>query len=203
MENRTYKYLRLFLAAIVGCLVAFFIFSSCMTNRKGELTTKGQNFIATYCKGEDSTSHSDKTTIIFDTIQIPYPVAGPVQYLENPCANLCDSLGRLKPFEIKKKTNGITGTIRSVGNSIAFDCKTDSLKYIIETQKRIIDNFSSEKTVIKEPCDKEHITGTQWMFIRLGQILSGFIILQCLIRIITAAWPITRPFLNWAYLFKF
>lgn len=202
MENRTYKYFRLFFAAIIGCIFAFLVFG-CMVNHKGELTPKGQNFIATHCKGEDSTSHSDKTTILFDTVEIPYPVAGPVQYLENPCKYLCDSLGNLKPFYETKKTNGITGTIRSVGNSIAFDCKTDSLKYIIETQKRVIDTFSSEKTVIKEPCDKEHVTGTQWMWIRLGQVFSGFIILQCLIRIITAAWPITRPFLNWAYLFKF
>ena len=153
------------LAAIIFCIC---IVTSCMTNRKGELTEKGINFIAQHCKGEDSTSHSDKITITHDTVEIAYPVAGPVQYLENPCKDLCDSLGNLKPFFITKKTNGITGTIRSVGNSMAFDCKTDSLRYIIEKQKQVIDNFEKSKIVIQEPCKKEHRTKwdgfTYWWF---------------------------------------
>jgi len=202
MENNTHKYFRLFFSGMIAFLVIVVV-HSCYVNRKGELTEKGINFIAQHCKGEDSISHSDKTTIEFDTIRIPYPIQGPIQYLENPCNIYCDSIGNLRPFMFTKKTNGITGTIKSVGNSIAFECKEDSLMYVIETQKRVIDTFSSEKTVIKEPCNKEHISGTQWMFIRLGQILSAFLILQCLIRIITVAWPVTKPFLSWAYLFKF
>jgi|GEM_PF-2616859 len=201
MENNTYKYFRLFLLGIIVFIVAVSI-SSCYVNRKGELTEKGINFIAEHCKGEDSTSHSDKTTIEFDTIKIPYPVQGPIQYLENPCKLLCDSLGNLKPVSIKQKKNGITGTINSIGNSLIFDCKEDSLMYVIETKERVIQDLEKSKTVIEKPCDKEHTTGTQWMWIRLGQILSAFIILQCLIRIITVAWPITKPFLSWAYIFK-
>lgn len=201
MENNTHKYFRLFLLLIVIALFAIGI-SSCYVNRKGELTEKGINFIAQHCKGEDSTSHSDKTTIEFDTLKIPYPVQGPIQYLENPCNVYCDSMGNLRPFLFEKKKNGIIGTMKSVGNSIVFDCREDSLMYIVQTQKRVIDTFEKSKTVIQEPCKKEHITGTQWMFIRLGQILSAFIILQCLIRIITVAWPITKPFLSWAYIFK-
>lgn len=188
--------------SLVAIIVLMLFLCSCYVNRKGELTEKGINFIAQHCKGEDSTSHSDKTTIEFDTVKIPYPVQGPIQYLENPCKLLCDSLGNLKPVKIKQKRNGITGTINSVGNSLVFDCKEDSLMYIIETQKRIIDTFEKSKVVIQEPCKKDHTTGTQWMFIRLGQVLSVFIILQCLIRIITVAWPVTRPFLSWAYIFK-
>jgi hypothetical protein len=170
-----------------------------MTNRKGELTEKGINFIALHCKGEDSTATSDKVTVLFDTVQIPYPVAGPVQYLENPCKLLCDSLGRLKPVNIIRKTNGITGSIKTVGNSLVFDCKTDSLKYIIETQKRVISTFESNKTVIQAPCSLDHITGTQWMWIRLGQILASFLGLQVLIRIVS----IYVPFLKVFYLFRF
>lgn len=187
--------------ALLGIIIALFL-CSCMVNRKGELTDKGKNFIATHCKGEDSTSHSDNTTILYDTLKVPYPVQGPIQYLENPCNIYCDSIGNLRPFLITKKTNGITGTIRSVGNSIAFDCKEDSLTYIIEKQKRTIETFEKSNAVIEKTCNLDHVSGTQWMWIRLGQIMSLFIIFQCIIRIITVAWPITKPFLNWAYIFK-
>lgn len=180
--------------AIAVFLVVFYM-CSCMTNRKGELTEKGINFIAQHCKGEDSTSRSDKTTITHDTVEIPYPVAGPVQYLENPCKDLCDSLGNLKPFFVTKKTNGITGTIRSVGNSIAFDCKTDSLKYIIETQKRVIDTFEKSKTVIQEPCKREHITKwegfTFWWF----WITAGLFALILIGKVLKAYFKIQVPFL--------
>jgi hypothetical protein len=187
--------------ALLGIIVLFL--SSCIVNRKGELTEKGKNFIATYCKGEDSTSTTDRITILFDTVRIPYPVEGPVQYLENPCKELCDSLGRLKAFSITKKTNGITGTVKSVGNSIAFECKTDSLLYIIETQKRIINTFESNKTVIQAPCNLEHVSGTKWAFIRIAQWFLIFLGVQILIKILISVYPVTRPFIGWAYLFKF
>lgn len=168
------------LVIIAVCL----LFTSCMTNRKGELTEKGVNFIAQYCKGSDSTSIKDVTKTTVDTLKIYFPVQGPIQYLENPCANLCDSFGKLKPFEIKKKTNGITGTIKSIGNSIVFDCKTDSLLYIIETQKRTIDTYKKNKIVIQAPCKLEHknkFNGfTFWWF----WITVGLLILIIIIRFV-------------------
>jgi hypothetical protein len=159
-----------------------------MTNRKGELTTKGINFIATHCKGKDSIVHTDNTTIIFDTVNVPQYIQGPIQYLTSPC----DSLGNLKPISVVKKFNGITGTIKTIGNSLAFDCHTDSLMMIIETQKRLITTNETHKIVIQEPCKLDHITGTQWMWIRLGECLSAFIAFQALIRIAS-----TYPPLKW------
>ena len=179
----------------IAMLMAYLCLTSCMTNRKGELTEKGINFIDLHCKGEDSTVRTDNTIVLFDTVQIPYIVQGETIYLESPC----DSLGRLKPVSIIKKRNGITGAVRSIGGVLAFDCKTDSLKYIIETQKRVISTFESNKTVIQAPCELEHITGTQWMWIRLGQILSSFLVLQVLIRVAS----IYVPFLKVLYVFKY
>lgn len=128
-----------------------------------------------------------KDTTIFktDTIKIPFAVQGPIQYLENPCKALCDSLGRLKPFEIKKKTNGITGTIKSVGNSIAFDCKTDSLIEIIKTRDRtisILENKQDTK-VIQEQCKREHLTKMDSYWIITGRWLFGLLILIILIKL--------------------
>lgn len=183
--------------------IAVFIFafalSACMTNRKGELTTKGMNFLNDHCKGSDSISHSDNTTILFDTVKVPVYTQGPIQYITSPC----DSLGKLKLVNVTKKFNGITGTIKTVGNSLVFDCFEDSLKMIIETQKRVITDFEKSKIVIQEPCKKEHVTGTQWFFIRAGQWLLIFLALQVIIRAVVAFYPVTKPFLYWAYFFKF
>ena len=189
-----------FYALVALCvLVAFLACTSCMTNRKGELTEKGINFIATHCKGFDSTSTTDNTTVLFDTVMVPYMVWGETVYLENPCKELCDSLGRLRPVNVIKRANGITSSVKKVGNSLVFNCKTDSLMYVIETQKRVINTFESERVVIQEPCKKEHITGTQWMWIRLGQWMSLFFALQVLIRIAS----IYVPFLKVLYVFKY
>jgi hypothetical protein len=180
----------------VGRLVFILAFTSCMTNRKGELTEKGKNFIALHCKGNDSTHISDNTTVLFDTVSIEHYTQGPIQYITSPC----DSLGQLKPINITKKFNGITGVVKTVGNSLIFDCHTDSLMVIIETQKRVINTFESNKTVIQKPCELDHVSGTQWMWIRLGQIMSLFIIIQAAIRLAS-----TYPALRWLkilYVFK-
>ena len=184
--------------ALVGIAILMFILActSCITNRKGELTERGKNFIALHCKGEDSTVHTDNTTILFDTVNIEHYTQGPIQYITSPC----DSLGQLKPINITKKFNGITGVVKTIGNSIMLDCHTDSLMIIIETQKRVINTFESNKTVIQKPCELDHITGTQWMWIRLGQILSSFLIFQIAIRI-ASSYP-ALSLLKILYVFK-
>lgn len=183
--------------AICIGLLLLLVLSSCMTNHKGQLTEKGINFIALHCKGNDSTHISDNTVVTFDTVKIPYPVKGETIYLESPC----DSLGKLKPVNITTKKNGIKTSVRSIGGSLAVDCGTDSLLYIIETQKRVINQFEGSKIVIKEPCDKEHIGRIQSFWIVTGMALLGFILFQIAIRILS-----TYPVLNWLkilYVFKF
>lgn len=141
------------------------------------------HYLQKYCKESDSIATSDKTTIEFDTLKVYYPVQGPIQYLENPCKNLCDSLGNLKPIHITKKTNGITGTIKTVGNSLVFDCKEDSLKYIIETQKRVIETFEKDTKVVQEDCKREHLTKLDSFWIITGQWLLGILIAYILLKI--------------------
>lgn len=175
--------------ALIGIIVLFF--SSCMVNRKGELTTKGINFIAQHCKGSDSSSTSDHTTILFDTVQIEHYTQGPIQYLQSPC----DSSGNLKPINITKKFNGITGSVKTVGNILVFDCSEDSLKMIIQTQKRVINSFEKSKVVIQEPCKKEHLTKwegfTYWWF----WITAGLILLIIIGKALKAYFKIQVPFL--------
>lgn len=110
----------------------------------------------------DSIIEKLKDTTIYITTQ------GPTQYLENPCKNLCDSLGKLKPIKVEAKKNGIKSTIKTVGNSLVVECETDSLKAVIRGLKETI-RIRKEQEVKEVPvCHLEHKTWfdelTFWWF---------------------------------------
>ena len=110
----------------------------------------------------DSIIEKIRDTTIYITQQ------GPIQYLENPCKTLCDSLGNLKPIKVESKKNGIKSTITTVGNSLAVNCEADSLKAVINGLKEII-RIRKEQEVKEVPvCHLEHKTWfdelTFWWF---------------------------------------
>lgn len=185
-------------AIIIGILLTLCL-SSCMTNRHGELTTKGINFIALHCKGETKTEISFKDSLVYrdTTIQLPPDSSWYRLYLA------CDS-GKVKIQGVTTKAGKKVYTAFNLKNNVLTSvCKIDSS----EVTAKWLENHkskntkSSEKIVIKEPCDKDHISGTQWAFIRIGQWLLGFILFQVLIR-----WLSIYPVLKWLkilYVFKF
>lgn len=176
-------------AIIIGILLTLCL-SGCMVNRKGQLTEKGINFIATHCKGFDSTS--EKTEIIFKDTTVYIDRMGEPVYLKSPCDSMAP---------IIKIKDGIKSTVLSIGKSKVFICEADSLKAVVKLMERKLTVKNNTKTVIEKPCDKEHISGTQWMFIRIGQWLLGFVLLQALIRFLSS-----YPVLKWLkilYVFKF
>lgn len=159
------------LSLILSLLI---IIISCVTEKK-------RAEICNTCPVMESVVYKEKIKLKDTTIYITQH--GPIQYLENPCKKLCDSLGNLKPFSITKKENGIVGTIKSVGNSIAFDCKDDSLKKVISglIEKNTVN--SEEKTVIRyENCKKNHRTDfdgfCRWFFYIVGPLLFCYIFLR-------------------------
>lgn len=154
------------------------------------------HYLQKYCKESDSVSVSDKTTIEFDTLKIYYPVQGPIQYLENPCKTLCDSLGNLKPIHITKKSNGITGTIKTVGNSLVFDCKEDSLKYIIETQKRVIDTFEKDTKIVLKDCERSHLKGWHYFLMWSGGIALIWLFIRYIGRALWQYLKLYIPFIK-------
>jgi hypothetical protein len=175
---------------LLGALV---MLSGCVLTKK-----QRERYLTRNCSVKDSVVLVDKIVLKDTTVFIT--TQGPIQYLENPCKALCDSLGNLKPFEITKKENGIVGTIKSVGNSIAFNCKADSLEAIIRGLQEHTRTLTQKSSIVKwVECDKDHVTGTQWYWIRTGQWLLGFLALQILIGI----GSIYLPFLKILYLFKF
>lgn len=163
------------LAAVV--LIA--VLSSCVSKRLKICRT---------CAIKDSIVFKEVIKLKDTTVYIT--LHGPTQYLENPCAHLCDSFGNLKPFEVKKKANGIVGTIKSVGNSLAFDCDADSLEAIIRDLE--------ERTIVKSntitrlaACDKEHRSSFDgfcrwWLYISAGicLLLLGWRILKSYFKIL-------------------
>lgn len=137
------------------------------------------HYLQKYCKESDSVATHDVTTIEFDTLKIPYPVQGETVYLQSPC----DSLGKLKPINITKTKNGITSSIKSIGNTLVFDCKEDSLMYIIETQKRVIETFEKDTKIVQEDCKREHLTKLDSFWIITGRWLLGILIAYILLRV--------------------
>lgn len=186
-NNDNRKFLALLGLIILLCILAF---TSCMTNRKGQLTEKGKNFIALHCKGSDSVVTN--TDIIFKDTTIYITEKGEPIYLQNPCDSVAP---------IVKVKNGIKSTVLSIGKTKVFICEADSLKAVIKQLERKSTIRRIERVVIEKPCDLDHVSGTQWMWIRLGQILSGFLLIQVLIRFLS-----TYPVLSWLrflYIFKF
>lgn len=171
-------------------LIASFIFlclASCVTQKQ-------RARICNTCSVVSNSKDSIIETVVHDTIKLP-PIYGPVQYLENPCKKLCDSLGNLIPFVIKEKKNGITGTIKSVGNSIAFDCAADSLQAYIEYIKKESYHKKEENHVKYIPCENERTRFdgfTFWWFWITGIILFLYI----LIRIVKTYFKAYFPFLK-------
>lgn len=101
-------------------------------------------------KDSVSSRITEKVKLKDTTIYLTVP--GPIQYLPNPCAMLCDSLWNLKPFFSESKKNGITSTIFTTGNVLAVDCKTDSLEAVIrglqekETERMVFEKHETATT---------------------------------------------------------
>ena len=136
---------------------------SCVATKKQK-----DRFLSKHCERKDSVQTLIKNTVQKHDSIIYTSVPGPIQFLENPCKLLCDSLGNLIPFKIKeKKENGSRGTIFTVGNSIGFKCEIDSAAvavswYSYHDTKEVISH--TENTVKKE-CELEHRTdfdGVTW-----------------------------------------
>jgi hypothetical protein len=150
------------------------------------VTKKQKNrFLEKYCTAKDSVAYVYKDSIVFvdTTIQVPYIVNEPI-YLENPCSELCDSLGRLKKFHKTTSNKGLKSTVHSVGNSIVFKCETDSLKARIKWLEHYITTQSNTVTTKYVACTSPHqtkFTGfTFWWFLFTALLIVIYLGLRAL-----------------------
>ena len=125
----------------ISILILVVLLTSCISQKK-------RLKICATCPIQ-TTVHDSIVTIIKDTT-IYISRRGDTITLDNPCAYLCDSLGNLKPFEIKKRKNGIVSTLKSANNKLTFDCATDSLEAIIKGLRQTNRSKTEVKTVTIE-----------------------------------------------------
>ena len=141
--------------------------------------------LATSCKPHQaiSTTTTDstytKTVTKYDTTYIE--VQGPIEYLENPCQWLCDSLGHLKPFTSVSKRNGIKQSLTTKGNVLIQRCDVDSLLQVNEILT--IENNHYRNTVKEVPvCYKPHLTKWDSFWRILGEFFTGCLALYVIYR---------------------
>lgn len=162
MKNITAKYTGYIFLVLVLMLA---LCTSCVTEKK-------RARICRECAGKDSVSVITSEKIVQKDTTIYVSIPGPVQFLDNPCKNLCDSLGNLKPFRIETKKNGLKSVVESVGNSIRTECEADSLKQVITYLQKEISRRQYEKKVVPVECEKVHRNGLdyfcRWSALGLG-----------------------------------
>lgn len=187
------KQIKYYLPLIIGVIITIVLFSSCVATKKQK-----RNFLSKYCERKDSISVVTKDSSVYRDTTIYKSIPGPVQYLENPCKLLCDSLGNLKNFTpITKKENGSRGTIFKVGNSIALKCDIDSvevhLAWIENHKSKVV--FSHTENRIEKPCELEHRTkwdGFTWYWFI---ITASLLVLWILIKVFKGYLKVWFPFL--------
>lgn len=171
-QHKYMKYNDTIGALIIGILLTLCL-TSCMTNRKGELTKKGINFIANHCRGNDSTVTSHEiifkdTTIFIDRIGEPI-------YLKSPCDSVAP---------IVKVKNGLKSTVLSIGKTKVFICEADSLRAVIKLLERKYSIVKKERVVIQKPCDKPHLKGWHYFLMWSGGIALILIFLKYAVKAI-------------------
>lgn len=188
-KNKAYQ----FIFCIITAIVVMCCFSSCVATEK-----QRKRFLAAHCVGKDSVRIEYKDKIVLKDTTIYKTTAGPIQYLENPCKTLCDSLGNLKPFSVTKKEKGIKSTVFSVGNSIASKCDIDSMAVSLQWTEHHTAKTETSHTekVIQKDCELEHRTKfdgfTFWWF----WITAGILALYILIKIFKGYLKAYLPFLK-------
>jgi hypothetical protein len=141
--------------------------------------------VATTEQKKDSTWTTTKE--VHDTTYLT--IQGPVKYLPSPCAQLCDSLGKLKPFKQTSKKNGITQTLQTVGDVLVQECDVDSLKQVITTLENTIHQQSStfKEVQIHDNCKLEHRNDfdgfCRWFFYIMAPVVLVYLVLKFYFRL--------------------
>jgi hypothetical protein len=153
----------------------------------GCVTEKQRQKICASCavsiSTKDSTVASVKertiTVTVHDTIETHTP---------NPCAELCDSAGKLKKFDkvIPGKKAGTRSRLYTRNDSLFIDAISDSLKALGTAHDSLIKHFREVKEQVPAHCEKRHITDWEIFRLMVGTIaliiLAGWLILKILSR---------------------
>lgn len=141
----------------------------------GCITEKKRREICNTCTS--SSIKKDSVVYRIDTFNILIPSEdGPIIYLDNPCKDLCDSLGRLKQISTITKKNNQVITIKNNNGKLVIESSTKDTTINKTFGRKEV--FSSErKTDIKWiECKKEHRNAfdgfCKWFFYIVSPILA-------------------------------
>lgn len=149
----------------------FLFFASCITEKK-------RKEICNTCTSQST--KKDSVVYRIDTLNVMIPGEnGPTIYLDNPCKELCDSLGRLRNVSLITKRGNQVIKINTQGNGLNIFGST--LDTSVKATVGVKETFSTDrKTDIKWiDCKKEHRNTfdgfCRWFFYIVGPIMAGLI----------------------------
>ena len=158
-----------FLFAFVWIVLSV-CFSSCVTHKQ-------RIKICSTCPTESFTRDSIVVTKYDTTVIITTETT--IKYFDNPCADLCDSLGGLKAdFRREINNNGIRTVIRVVNDTIVIENNADSLVAIIKGLEKV-ERFKETQIVsIRDMGKTPFETFTLWYFWISLIIIGGYLFIK-------------------------
>lgn len=155
---------------IVSFLIGFFVVA-CITQKQKDRICKNCA-IKTVTKDSIKIVVKERLQEIFITDTFTY-------FLPNPCTKLCDSIGNLKTDfkEVILSNKGTKLNLFVKNNKLVFKDELDSLKRLILVKDSVISNYHSKVIEIESKCKLEHLTWWDKLWIKLGRIFTGIILL--------------------------
>lgn len=161
-----------FIMSLISALIVLIsiFLSSCVTLKQRER-------ICATCSVKTIIKDSIQVKIIEKTVQVT--VHDTISILaDNPCKDMCDSLGRLKKGfkEVFKDKKGTTTTLSENNGKLAINEDLTGLKTKATFRDTTIEKFHSKIEQIPQ-CQKEHRTSfdyfCRWFFYIIGSIILG------------------------------
>lgn len=155
-------------------IALIFLISSCVTEKK-----RLQICAACPLKIERKDSIVVKDSIrevpviVHHTITVSTP---------NPCAELCDEYGKLKPGFSRTipGKKGTSGRMFTRNDSLLIEVMVDSVHAMAKVMHRTIKKYSSTHVEVPARCQLDHVSKWDSFFIITGRILWGLLILFCI-----------------------
>lgn len=152
------------------------LLSSCISEKKREEICKTCTL---------SNTRKDSVRVEIKEKKVPYYLHDTItQWLVNPCAYLCDSVGNLLPFEkeVSDEKGEHKTKIYTKNNRLYWMNTIDSLKKIITTKDTNTTHVIETTKEVPARCDLEHTTSfdhfCRWFFYITGSIILLHFILM-------------------------
>lgn len=157
MKKRNKKSINFFGLLIFSMLLCA-VFSRCAAPK---LTEKQRLEICNGCPLKIERHDS----IVINTVTVPVNVPGapgPTLYIDNPCKELCDSIGRLKKVNISVRHNGQTLNLNSMGGGLLINTARRDTVLPAEVKQKEVYRKEKNDRPIYVPCENERTAFDGW-----------------------------------------